>query len=141
MQFSWKTKNALPELKLTYCDPCLRRNQLQNLYSSRNMIKVLFSTYLSQKRGRVLAFAILAKKIVTHIFFCGQTHPFHLQIWKLLFPNSCSGNANAGVLSLAGTVAVWTQKNLSTIDAPPGVPGVSRDHIYFFTNETVFLLR
>ena len=27
------------------------------------------------------------------------------------------------------------------MDAPPGVPGVSKNHIYFFTNETVFLLR
>ena len=40
------------------------------------------------------------------------------------------------------TVAVWTQKkNLSTIDPPPGVPGVSKSHIFFFTNESVFLLR
>ena len=29
----------------------------------------------------------------------------------------------------------------STIDAPPGVPWVSKYHIYFFKNETVFLLR
>ena len=27
------------------------------------------------------------------------------------------------------------------MDVPPGVPGVSKNHIYFFTNETVFLLR
>jgi hypothetical protein len=33
-----------------------------------------------------------------------------------------------------------SKKNLSTIDAPPGVPGVSKNHI-FFTNETVFFLR
>ena len=40
------------------------------------------------------------------------------------------------------TVAVWTQKKiLSTIDAPLGVPGVSKNHIFYFTNETVFLLR
>ena len=30
---------------------------------------------------------------------------------------------------------------LSTIDAPPGVPGVSKNQIFFFTNENVFLLR
>ena len=30
---------------------------------------------------------------------------------------------------------------LSTIDAPPEVPGVSKNHILFFKNETVFLLR
>ena len=30
---------------------------------------------------------------------------------------------------------------LSTIDAPPGVPGVSKNHIFYFTNETVYLLR
>ena len=30
------------------------------------------------------------------------------------------------------TVAVWAQKKiLSTIDAPPGVPGVSKNHIFF----------
>ena len=29
----------------------------------------------------------------------------------------------------------------STIDAPPGVPGVSKNHILFFTYETIFLLR
>ena len=27
------------------------------------------------------------------------------------------------------------------MDAPPGVAGVSKNHINFFTNETVFLLR
>ena len=32
------------------------------------------------------------------------------------------------------------KKNLFTIDAPPGVSGVSKKHILFFTNETVFLL-
>ena len=30
---------------------------------------------------------------------------------------------------------------LSTIDPPPGVPGVSKIHIFFSTNESVFLLR
>ena len=30
---------------------------------------------------------------------------------------------------------------LSTIDPPPGVPGVSKNHIFFSTNESVFLLR
>ena len=40
------------------------------------------------------------------------------------------------------TVAVWTQKKiLSTIDTPLGVPGVSKNHISFFKNETVFLFR
>ena len=40
------------------------------------------------------------------------------------------------------TVAVWSRKKiLSTIDPPPGVPGVSKNHIFFFTNEIVFLLR
>ena len=34
-----------------------------------------------------------------------------------------------------------SKKILSTIDAPPGVPGVSKNHILFFKNETVFLLR
>ena len=29
----------------------------------------------------------------------------------------------------------------STIDAPPRVPGASKNHILFFTNESVFLLR
>ena len=33
------------------------------------------------------------------------------------------------------------KKILSTIDKPPGVPGVSKNHIFFSTNETVFLLR
>ena len=33
------------------------------------------------------------------------------------------------------------EKFLSTIDVPPGFPGVPKNHIYFFTNETVFLLR
>ena len=33
------------------------------------------------------------------------------------------------------------KKILSTIDAPPGVPGVSKNHIFFSTNEIVFLLR
>ena len=32
------------------------------------------------------------------------------------------------------------KKIISTIDAPPGVPVVSKNHIYFFTDETVFLL-
>ena len=32
------------------------------------------------------------------------------------------------------------KKILSTIDAPPGVPGVSKNHIFFSTNETVFPL-
>ena len=30
---------------------------------------------------------------------------------------------------------------LSTIDPPPGVPGVSNNCIFFSTNESVFLLR
>ena len=33
------------------------------------------------------------------------------------------------------------KKILSTIDPPPGVPGVSKNHIFFSTNETVFPLR
>ena len=33
------------------------------------------------------------------------------------------------------------KKILSTIDPPPGVPGVSKNHIFFSKNETVFLLR
>ena len=33
------------------------------------------------------------------------------------------------------------KKFLSTIDPPPGVPGVSKNHIFFSTNENVFLLR
>ena len=33
------------------------------------------------------------------------------------------------------------KKILSTIDPPPGVPGVSKNHIFFFSNESVFLLR
>ena len=33
------------------------------------------------------------------------------------------------------------KKNLSTINAPPGVPGVLKNHIFFSTNETVVLLR
>ena len=33
------------------------------------------------------------------------------------------------------------KKFLSTIDAPPGVPGVSKNHIFFSTNKTAFLLR
>ena len=42
-------------------------------------------------------------------------------------------------------ITIWhsgcldSKKNISTIDAPPGVPGVSKN--LFFTNETVFLLR
>ena len=34
-----------------------------------------------------------------------------------------------------------SKKILSTIDAPPGVPGVSKNQIFFSTNENVFLLR
>ena len=34
-----------------------------------------------------------------------------------------------------------SKKILTTIDTPPGVPGVSKNHILFFTNETVSLLR
>ena len=34
-----------------------------------------------------------------------------------------------------------SKKFLSTIDPPPGVPGVSKNHIFFSTNENVFLLR
>ena len=33
------------------------------------------------------------------------------------------------------------KKILSTIDASPGVPGVSKSQIFFSTNENVFLLR
>ena len=58
-------------------------------------------------------------------FFC------YLLIWSnfafpdLLVHSGCLGSKNF----------------LSTIDAPPGIPWVSKNHIFFFTNETVFFLR
>ena len=46
-----------------------------------------------------------------------------------------------GCHHLEHTGCLDPQKILSTIDAPPGVPGVSKNHIFFSTNETVVLLR
>ena len=44
----------------------------------------------------------------------------------------------AADLHTAGSDTIFVQIYM---DPPPGVPGVSKNQIFFFTNETVFLLR
>ena len=66
-----------------------------------------------------------------------------LEIKKEMFEIGCFNDSNnVHILDvLAHTGCLDPPKILSTIDAPPGVPGVSKNHIFFSTNETVFLLR
>ena len=76
---------------------------------------------------------------------------FHIFLPELLFLNNMNlyykkglrkckfGTIDQGAMRHSGCLD--PQKILSTIDPPPGVPGVSKNHIFFFTNESVFLLR
>ena len=82
-------------------------------------------------------------------------HPFKHDVKFLSFDSDDSGLARSAYFMEHGgldtTALLLTvdsthsgyldpKKILSTIDPPPGVPGVSKNHI-FFTNESVFLLR
>ena len=61
-----------------------------------------------------------------------------LQIVKKFSCISCGLGIRPSEIITASSDTIFIQIYM---DAPPGVPGVSKNHIYFFTNETVFLLR
>ena len=59
---------------------------------------------------------------------------------KIYF-NSCECGKAVAVGYVYHSGCLDSKNILSTIDPPPGVPGVSKNHIFFSTNESVFLLR